>query len=70
MADIYVFYVNAVVNSIGSQQLEWDILAEIPGMKAWIRSVKDSGIARQVEEERKANEPGFAAYIKDYMATR
>jgi glutathione S-transferase len=68
LADIYVHYVNAVVNSIGSRMLEWDILAEIPGMKEWHRNMRDSDIARKVEAERRANEPEFQAYIQDYMA--
>jgi glutathione S-transferase len=68
LADVYVHYVNAVVSAIGSRQLDWDILAEIPGMKDWNRAMRDSDIARRVEEDRRANEPEFAAYIKDYMA--
>ncbi len=68
MADIYVHYVNAVVGSIGSQQLEWDILGEIPGMKEWNRSMRDTEIARAIEADRKANEPEFTAYITDYLA--
>ena len=70
MADIYVHYVNAVVGSIGSRQLEWDILAEIPGMKEWQESMRDSDIARRVEAERVANEPDFHAYIKAVLANR
>lgn len=68
MADIYVLYVNSVVNSIGSRLLDWDILAEIDGMKPWGKALRDSDIARKVEADRLANEPGFNAYIKDYMA--
>jgi len=68
MADIYVHYVNAVVNSVGSRQLEWDILAEIPGMKAWDKGMRDSDIARTIEADRRANAPEFAAYISDYLA--
>lgn len=68
LADIYVHYVNAVVSSIGSKQLEWDILGEIPGMTEWNRNMRDSDIARQVEAERRANEPEFMAYIQNYMA--
>jgi glutathione S-transferase len=70
MADIYVHYVNAVVGSIGSRQLDWDILAEIPGMKEWGASMRDSDIARRVETDRRANEPGFAAYIEAYMSSQ
>lgn len=68
LADIYVHYVNAVVNSIGSRQLDWDILAEIPGMKDWNQEMHNSDIARAIEVDRLANEPDFRAYIKDYMS--
>ena len=68
MADIYVLYVNAVVKSIGSRLLDWDILAEIDGMKPWAKRMRDTDIARAVEAGRVANEPGFSAYISDYMA--
>ena len=69
LADIYVHYVNAVVNSIGSRQLDWDILAEIPGMKEWDRGMRKSDIAGVIEADRRANEPQFKAYISDYMAS-
>ena len=68
MADIYVHYANAVVNSIGSRQLDWDILAEIPGMKEWNREMRDTDIARAIEADRQANEPEFTAYITNYLA--
>ena len=68
LADIYVHYVNAVVNSIGSRQMEWDILAEIQGMKAWNTGMRESDIALAIEADRRANEPDFNAYIKDYMS--
>lgn len=67
MADIYVLYVNSVVNSIGSRLLDWDILAEIDGMKPWSKALRETDIARKVEADRLANEPDFNAYIKDYM---
>lgn len=68
MADIYVLYVNAVVHGIGSRLLEWDILAEIPGMKGWGRRMRDCDIARRIEADRVANEPEFHAYITGYLA--
>ena len=37
-------------------------------MKEWNRAMRDSDIARRVEAERRANEPEFHAYIRDYMA--
>jgi glutathione S-transferase len=68
MADIYVHYANAVVGSIGSPQLDWDILAEIPGMKEWNREMRNTDIAHAIETDRRANEPEFTAYITDYLA--
>lgn len=67
MADIYVHYINAVVGQIGSRQLEWDIVGDIPGMREWREQMKDSDIARRVEQERTDNVPKFTAYIKEYM---
>lgn len=67
LADIYVHYVNSVVHDIGSRLLEWDIVAEIAGMKDWSRSMRDSDIARRIEADRQANGPEFAAYITQYM---
>jgi glutathione S-transferase len=68
MADIYVYYVNTIVNSYASRQLDWDILAEIPGMKAWNSSMSESTIAQAVEAGRVANTPDFVAYIKSRLA--
>ena len=68
MADIYVYYVNTIVNSYGSTQLDWDILAEIPGMKAWNTSMSESTIAQNVEAGRVANRPDFVAYVKSRLA--
>lgn len=70
MADIYVHYVNNLVGSVGVEQLEWDILAEIPGMKDWNASMRDSDIAQAVEAGRVANQPGFKAYIAAYMESQ
>lgn len=64
LADVYVFYVCSVVGTIGSKQLDWDILGEIPGLKDWINAMRDSDTARSVEADRRANEPEFTAYLK------
>jgi len=68
MADIYVHYVTAVVHSIGSRQMDWDIVAQIPGMKDWNKRMRASAIAESIEADRRANEPEFNAYIARYMA--
>jgi len=64
LADIYVYYVNTIVNTFSASQLNRDILAEIPGMKAWTAAMSESAIAQRVEADRVANMPDFMAYIK------
>ena len=63
MADIYVYYVNTIVSAFASTQLNWDVLAEIPGMKEWNAAVKESNTAKQVEEGRLANMPEFMQHV-------
>jgi glutathione S-transferase len=67
MADIYVLYVNAVVHAVGSRLMDWDIIAEIPGMKDWGREMRSSEFAKRIEADRAANEPEFQAYITRYL---
>jgi glutathione S-transferase len=64
MADIYVYYVNTIVSTFGSSQLEWDILAEIPGMKEWNDSMSQSVISQNVEADRLANKTEFMQKVK------
>ncbi|MBA6326519.1 glutathione S-transferase family protein [Colwellia sp. MB02u-6] len=59
MADIYLYYVNTIVSAFGSSQLEWDVLAEVPGMKEWNNAMSQSAIAQEVEADRQANIPEF-----------
>lgn len=68
LADIYVRYVNAVVGSIGSKQLEWDILGEVPGMRDWMNEMQSSDIAKKVDEDRLENMPAFQAYFESQFA--
>lgn len=64
MADIYVYYVNSVVNTIASSQLGWDVLAEIPGMKGWNDSMSQSSIAQNIAADRQQNMPEFMQKMK------
>ena len=64
MADIYVYYVNSVVKAMGASQLEWDVVAEIPGMKAWSESIAESDIAQKIEADRQVNMPEFMQILK------
>ena len=64
MADIYVHYVNTIVNAFASTQLDWDVLAEIPGMKEWNDTMSQSDIAQKIEADRLANMPKFMQHVK------
>ncbi len=64
MADIYVYYVNTIVSTFGSSQLDWDILAEVIGMKEWNDAMGQSAIAQSVESDRQANMPEFIQKVK------
>ena len=64
MADIYVYYVNVIVSTFGASQLNWDVLAEIPGMKEWNETISQSVIAQNVEAGRVANKPEFMQKIQ------
>lgn len=64
MADIYVHYVNTIVNAFAATQLDWDVLAEIPGMKEWNDTMSQSDIAQKIEADRLANMPKFMQYVK------
>ncbi|MGF1902472.1 glutathione S-transferase family protein [Aliivibrio sifiae] len=64
MADIYVYYVNTIVSTFGSSQLDWDILAEVPRMKEWNNTMSQSAIAKSIEADRQTNMPEFIQKIK------
>lgn len=64
MADIYVYYVNTIVNAFASTQLDWDVLAEIPSMKEWNNAMSQSDIAQKIEADRLTNMPEFMQHVK------
>lgn len=64
MADIYVHYVNAIVQAVGSSQLDWDVLAEVSGMKEWNKAMKQSDIAQKIEADRSENMSEFMQHVK------
>ena len=67
MADIYVYYVNTIVSKFGASQLDWDVLAEISGMKEWNECMSQSAIAQTVEADRQANWPEFIQKVTAQM---
>ena len=64
MADIYVHYVSTIVNAFAATHLDWDVLAEIPGMKEWSKVMSQSDIAQKIEADRLANMPEFMQHVK------
>jgi glutathione S-transferase len=64
MADIYMRYVLSVVEMAGTAKMDWDIIAEIPGLREWQTMMADSDIARKIDADREANGPEFFAYLK------
>ena len=64
MADIYMFYVLSVVETAGAAKMDWDIVAEVPGLREWHVMMADSDIARKIDADRDANGPEFFAHIK------
>lgn len=64
MADIYMYYVATIVHTFASSQLNWDVLAEIDGMKAWNDTMKQTDIAQAIEADRMANMPEFMQHVQ------
>ncbi|MCB1701631.1 MAG: glutathione S-transferase family protein [Pseudomonadales bacterium] len=65
MADIYLRYVLMVVENCGSTKLDWDIVAEINGLREWQAMMGDTAIARRVDADMRANHPEFLALLKE-----
>ncbi|NNC98572.1 MAG: glutathione S-transferase family protein [Gammaproteobacteria bacterium] len=68
MADIYLRYVMSVVDMVGHSQLEWDIGADINGLKEWQAIMASSDTSEKVDADRKAGEAEFFAMIQARMA--
>ncbi|NNC55483.1 MAG: glutathione S-transferase family protein, partial [Pseudomonadales bacterium] len=68
MADIYLRYVMNVVDMAGAAKLDWDIGADINGLKDWQALMADSEISQQVDADREANRDEFFAYVQKRMA--
>jgi len=64
MADIYVYYVNTIVSAFGSSQLDWDVLAQVPGMKEWNESMSQLAITQGIEADRQSNMAEFMQKVK------
>ena len=65
MADIYLRYVMSVVDMAGSTKLDWDIGAEIPGLKDWQAMMGETDISKRVDADREASAEDFFARIRE-----
>ncbi len=65
MADIYLRYVMSVVDIAGSTKLDWDIGAEIPGLKDWQAMMGETEISKRIDADQAANAEDFFARIRE-----
>ena len=63
MADIYLHYVMSVV-ALAKAGFDWDIAAEIPGLKEWQTLMAASDVSKKVDADREANHDEFFAAIR------
>jgi glutathione S-transferase len=66
MADIYLRYVMSVV-ALAKACLDWDIAAEVQGLKEWQTLMASSDVSRKVDADREANHAEFFANIRARM---
>lgn len=66
MADIYLRYVMSVV-ALAKAGLDWDIAAEIQGLKEWQTLMAASDVSKKVDADREANHEEFFATIRARM---
>lgn len=53
-ADIFVFHAFSVVIGIGGKLFDWDVMSEVPGLKAWYDQVAQRPITQQLVAESQA----------------
>ena len=66
MADIYLHYVMSVV-ALTKASLDWDIAAEIQGLKEWQTLMASSDVSKKVDADREANQEEFFATMRAHM---
>ncbi len=60
-ADIFVFHAFSVVIGIGGKLFDWDVLSEVPGLKAWYDQVGQRPITKQLVAD---SQEAMAAMMK------
>lgn len=63
MADIYLRYALAIPKIVGPSQLDWDVVAAVPGLAEWDAMMADSDIARRIDADLEASRDQFMAYL-------
>ncbi len=63
LADIYLRYALAIPKLIGPSQLDWDIVAAIPGLSDWDAMMADSEISKRIDADQRDNTAEFMAHI-------
>lgn len=63
LADIYLRYALSIPKKVGPAHLDWDVMAEIPGLAKWDAMMADSDISRTIDADREANTKDFMDYI-------
>jgi glutathione S-transferase len=53
-ADIFVFYAFSVVIGIGGKLYDWDVLSEVPGLKAWYDQMGQRPLTKQLVADTQA----------------
>jgi len=67
MADIYLRYVLSVVDMTAASQLDWDVGAEIEGLKDWQALMAENEVSQTVDADREANREEFFATMRARM---
>jgi glutathione S-transferase len=65
MADIYLRYVLKVAGMAATAKMDWDLLAEIPGLTEWDAMMAKSEIAQKIDADQEANGPAFFNMLQE-----
>ncbi len=63
LADIYLRYALSIPKMVGPSMLDWDVMAEVPGLAEWDAMMAGTDIAKSIDADQKANTAEFMARI-------
>ena len=63
LADIYLRYALSIPKMVGPSMLDWDVMAEVPGLAEWDAMMAGTDIAKSIDADQKANTAEFMALI-------